>query len=579
MIATHAPTTEKFLHAACVLMYASPTRAWLRRELNAYPNNYIYGWCTPIHPGVIRAMDTFGRPNNWHQLLMEVPHIPVKEPQDPLRVAYTPNDAYGEASRQRVGALGKYLKRHWPHIQDHHLRDVVERVKTPTITIWDTPLRIVWSIEAGPRSCMHSSYGSIPFTARVSGEFLDYVADNPTATDLPGYAADLHPYAVYLPSMGWRAATLPDPEAPNDPRRVMSRALLWHDPKNPDRKVFVRTYRRNPSGDIYRSCSCTTLEALLLGLGYTREDSWPQGALMAYIEHPHSSDPMLPYLDASDADDRLVEEYHHPTLGTVLRRCSSSKRGEDGVWECSNTDGTGEHAEDNRWTCAACGTRHGEGEPSYSVGRHEDIEVGSCCIDDYTQVRGARSSGCGSYDYYIPSDHAEAVRDRHYHIDPDYTPEGVVELEDGTWADLDDTVVIDDEYYMTCDPRVVETYEEDPDTGHTYGLKDDCWLDAFGAWHQPHVEPIEIDGEKYHEDDCWQCAGDHAWYLCDDVEPVTDPETGLDVHPDWLAPINRDCMDESHRQDDLPTVIPTPLTPAVPRVAYAATCDEPALVD
>jgi hypothetical protein len=73
----------------------------------------------------------------------------------------------------------------------------------------------------------------------------------------------------------------------------------------------------------------------------------------------------------------------------------------------------------------------------------------------------------------------------------------VVELENGEYAERDDCVEVEDEWYEADDGRLIEVNEEHPDTGSTWALKDDCWEDADGHWHRDDIDSVTLDGGLY----------------------------------------------------------------------------------
>ena len=116
------------------------------------------------------------------------------------------------------------------------------------------------------------------------------------------------------------------------------------------------------------------------------------------------------------------------------------------MWE--NADGTPSRPEDDEdyIICDDCGDRVHIDDVTYT-GYHEDHCVCSSCIDDYTYVLGRRGSR-----YYVHNDEAVCVSETYY--DVDYLEEyGIVELYDGDYAKLDDTVYVEseDEYYLCSD--------------------------------------------------------------------------------------------------------------------------------
>ena len=87
-----------------------PRRPWFERERCRYA----------LHPAVLRMMRAY-RPDDWQQLLLEWPH---KSATDPNRLAYTRDERSGEADRQVITTIGKYLRRHFSHAPDEMIRDI-----------------------------------------------------------------------------------------------------------------------------------------------------------------------------------------------------------------------------------------------------------------------------------------------------------------------------------------------------------------------------------------------------------------------------------------------------------------------
>jgi hypothetical protein len=73
---------------------------------------------------------------------------------------------------------------------------------------------------------------------------------------------------------------------------------------------------------------------------------------------------------------------------------------------------------------------------------------------------------------------------------------GIVELENGDYAPMDDCVCVNDEWYETDDNRLC--YAEDIEE---YALKDDCWQCAeSGNWYNDEDMQVEVDDKLYHTD-------------------------------------------------------------------------------
>jgi hypothetical protein len=289
-----------------------------------------------------------------------------------------------------------------------------------------------------------------------------------------------HPYETYDPCYGWHVATR------HLAGRIVGRALLMqrdNDEANP--KYFVRTYRSR-DGESYSQPDDELIQ-WLKGQGYRHEQSWRDERL-AYIANGKAHcdcDFIAPYIDGGA---QSVDIERAP-LASGSSKCLRITR--DGEWECTNQDGTA--TEQNRCTCEDCGSRISEDEQR-GVGVYEDRYVGECCIDNYTRVIGRRGN-----EYYVPDDDAVHVDGEYY--DSNYLGDnGIVELHDGEYCSMDDAVHVNDEWYHCNDDAIVQDHAGD------YQMRDNC---------------VELhDGEWALEDEAWECAGSGNYYLCADDEPV-----------------------------------------------------------
>lgn len=514
-------------------------KVWKLDKYAAHPDcqYYVGEILSAVHPAILLALDTLGWPTNPRSsMLLESPHIPTNG--DKGKVAYTMNEKHGVDDRQTVTTIGKYLTRQYPNAASHEIRDIAARFSSPEIQIWATTPEIIQAVEFGPRSCMQSGHGSIPFSQRYDYPKLEEWVKDKTAEE-PDW--DRHPYAVYDPAMGWSIAVIVERNGtiPN----VISRCLLWQDPDDADTKVFVRSYKKSSSGDDGFSYASESIEVQLRELGWRRRSSWPAGAEMRRIEHPKCSGPLLPYLDG-DSDYRCVQDTGRRIVKINHPRDVNS---DHTVYQCDCTDGTGDEHDRYTWTCPGCDERmtDDDEDESLAVGRFEDTTVCNSCARNYSFVRGANTSRWGGNyrEYYVHEDDAVEVLDERGHtafyVDGDYIPPDVVQLYSGDYTELDNTVCIDDDYYMSNDPDVVELAEESPN-GDNYGLRGDCWQDGNGDWHHDDHEYITYEGDRWMKDRAWECAGTGLWYP-DFVDPEVDPMTGSDVHPEYLEGCNRDA--------------------------------------
>lgn len=517
-----------------------------------------------LHPAVEAAVLAW-RPKNWHQLLLEWPHV---SETDPARLAYTRDDRAGLADRQTVTSVGKYLRRHWPDLPDHTIRDLDARYnpkvsfKLANASVKD----MIMGVELGPRSCMKADYGSIPFGSFASNKLLAWLAD-PSQPEPPW---GRHPYSVYDPRLGWSMATRTDADG-----EVMGRCLCWTDPGHADTKVFVRSYARNAKGDSSNSGSDAGLEAWLRSQGFQKAGAWPGDCLFLKLNHPTKSGWFMPYLDGDGTDDRRVEDYGY----SALVDADVFFRSDSGEFLCDNTDGTVEDGDDDEdmTTCEDCGSRVHH-EDTYSIGYYGDACVCSACLEGYEFVRAQR--GGQRMEYYLPRSEACEVYDSwgrqrvcsvSYWVDNDQPPEGLVAI-DGGYAELDDVVCCtDDEYRFPDDPDVVELAEECPDSYRGWAHKDVAWEAYDGRWFSDETDWHVYDGAMYPESECWQCDGTGLWYP-DDVEAAEG--NGMTCHPDYFDRCSRSAewgdvaMAEYREESREPEpAISAPCQPTVQRVS------------
>jgi hypothetical protein len=409
-----------------------------------------------LHPAIPDAFD-YADPYNWQQLLLEWPH---KAETDINRLAYTRDERAGEADKQTVTTIGKYLARHFD-LSDHIIRDIAARYTATghVFKFLNTTDAMVHAVNNGPYSCM-----------------CWRERDDVRCSD--GHAR--HPYEVYDPKYGWHMAVRIAEEG-----RIDARAMCNVEG---EQKYFVRSYKRDPGGGY--SYSDDHLEAWLKAQGYLKDAQWHEGARMAYFET--SDDFLAPYIDGDRRD-----VYVHPDGYLVI----DGKRGD---YCCDNTDGTPSGG--SRTTCDDCGEREHDDNMTY-VGCHDDRYVCSACLEnDYTYVTGRRGNT-----YYVSNDYAVFVESQGEYYDEDYLADNdIVCLENGDYEHIDNAVEVDGDWYHNEDDDIVYddfneryqltdncTYTEDMGHVHT----DDVWqCHATDNWYTTNIEPVTIDGETYHPD-------------------------------------------------------------------------------
>ena len=419
----HSPQSGAFIqYQTC------PARDWHGREQRKYP----------MHPAVLKALESEHRPYDWHLLTLEWPHI---SESDSTRLAYTRDDRAGEADRQVVTTLGKYLTRHFRDMPDHEVRNLVALYSAgESCKFVYTMAEMIHHIMRGPTSCI----GGRPFDV--------YCADGERR----------HPYQVYDPKYGWHMAV----RVEND--NTVGRALCMADG---DSKYFVRSYRKT---DGY-SPSDERLEAWLDSQGYTKQSYWESDTRLAYYA-VGGGEILAPYIDGG--------HQYVDICGNHLEISSS------GEYECSQTGGIAQDS--NGDDCADCGDRIREGD-GYWVNRFEDYHVcESCCDSSYYYAYGRNGN-----QYYVHDNNMVRVGDEFY--DDDYLSDnGIVRLENGDYAHEDDCVLINDEWYELEDERIVRCEDDDE-----YHLEDDgCWqCGASGNWYtEDTLAVIDAGGNMYHPD-------------------------------------------------------------------------------
>jgi hypothetical protein len=413
--------------------YTPPaTRSWYQREVSRYN----------IHPVIEYVIvDKLYRPLDWHQLVLEMPH---RSTTDYNRLAYTRDDRAGEADRQVVTTIGKYLQRHFD-MPDHDIRDAVALYTSAgDMEIRTTMDAILHAVRNGPHSCM--------------------------ASDIQVTCADgvkRHPYAVYNPELGWSIAVR------LYEGRIDGRALIYNDDGN-GKQYFVRSYKRDHGGGY--SYADEALEAWLKAQGINKHSSW-EGAVVA--KYSVCGGYLAPYIDG---DAQYVWDRGDSLIITD---------DQDGSHECTNTSGVSNDTD--RVECEDCGDSMDE-DDSYWVGRWEDRRVCcSCCDNDYTHAYSQNGN-----QHYIHNDDVTHIDGEYY--DVNYLSDNdIVELADGEYAHIDNAVFIEscDAYYASDDDAIC--YAED--TGR-YELRDDCWqCEGSTLWYTDDQDYIEVDGCKYHPDE------------------------------------------------------------------------------
>jgi len=430
-------------------------RYWIIREFDKYP----------VHP-VIHATIKLARPKDWHQLLLEHPHI---SEGDRTRIAYTQNEAKGQKDIQTVTSVGKYLNRHFD-LPDHTIRDLVSRHgSADTYKFVHTTAEMIYHLHKGPGSCM-------VWTDDRGVKCRDGVTR--------------HPYEVYDPKYGWHMAVR---IAGDD---TVGRALCMTSPQD-GVKYFVRTYARPANSGGYSETD-NGMENWLREQGYSKENYWRDDEKLAY--HPASDHFLAPYLDGGEKHVSI--DGNTPCL--VIDG--------DGEYSCDQTGGYPTFDdEDSGFECGRCGDNTDE-DDGYWVGRSEDTRVCNNCLDnDYVYAYGRRGN-----QYYILTDDAVYVDSQSEWYDPDYLSDNeIIELECGEYAPMDEAVEINGDWYLMDDERICRFEDTDE-----YGLTEDGWQCASSCnWYTDDCDKFtEYEGERYHDDYIPQHVADATVDKADDAE-------------------------------------------------------------
>jgi len=421
-------------------------RYWIIREMDKYP----------MHP-VIDATIKLVRPIDWHQLLLEWPHI---SEGDRTRIAYTQNEVKGQKNVQTVTSVGKYLNRHFS-LPDHTIRDLVARHGSAArFQFVHTTAEMIYHLHKGPGSCM------------VWREDRGIRCSD---------GVSRHPYEAYDPKYGWHMAVRIEGD------ETIGRALCMTQPKD-GKKYYVRTYARPSSNGGYSETD-NGMENWLAEQGYVKENYWEDGERLAY--HETSDHFLAPYLDGGEKRVTL----------DVGNRCVVIDS--DGEYVCDQTGGCPTDDSGDYFDCEDCGDRTDD-DDGYWIGRGEDTRVcESCLSNSYVYVYGRRGN-----QYYVHQDNAIYVDSQSEHYDVDYLDDNeIVELNNGEYAPLDESVEVNGDWYHIEDERICRTEDTDE-----FLMRDDgCWqCEESGNWYTDSIDWVVVNGEKYHPD--------HA--------PATDDEDG-----------------------------------------------------
>jgi hypothetical protein len=408
-------------------------RHWIIREMDSYP----------VHPAIQAAIKLV-RPLDWHQLLLEHPHI---SQGDRTRIAYTQNEAKGKKNIQTVTSVGKYLTRHFD-LPDHTIRDLVARHGSAArYQFVHTTAEMIYHLHKGPGSCM------------VWREDRGIRCDD---------GVSRHPYETYDPKYGWHMAVRIEGD------ETVGRALCM---TNSDgTKYYVRSYAR-PSNNGGYSETDNGMENWLKEQGYIKSAYWEDGEKLAY--YGTNDNFLAPFLDGGEKRVKI----------DAGRKCLVIDS--DGEFACDQTGGCPTDESGDYFECEDCGDRTSD-DDGYWVGRSEDIRVcESCQENNYRYAYGRRGN-----QYYVHEDDAIYVESCADYYDVEYLSNNdIVELENGDYEQMENAVEVDGEWYHIEDERICRTEDTDE-----FLIRDDgCWqCEESGNWYTDSIDFVEVDDKKYH---------------------------------------------------------------------------------
>lgn len=457
-----------------------------------------------VHKAVRHMLEKGYWPSSYQLLALEMPTLS----DDGVRVAYCPNEAKRGGTRT-VTTIGKYLRRHWPNVADHTIRDVSALYGPDKIILSNAVVDIVEAVQKGPYSCM--KWDEVEDEVEDEDEDEGVMLYTPDDNNHSYKPCSAHPYHCYAPEFGWGIAVRKSATG-----EIMGRCLTN---VQGDYKVFVRSYAKPEPG--CRSETDQQIEAHLGELGFKRLNAWPEGTKLLRVENAYD-DPILPYLDP--APDRRIEGGNR-----LSERRGYFVRDNEGEIEADCTDGTWSTID--TFYCDCCGSDC-TGD-SHITGNDETI-CDSCRTVDYVEARGD-----GGYRRLYLENQCVCVRGTYYH--QDYLEDNdIVELHDGEYAKLDDTVFVESE----------DAYYSDDDVGsgrHTecpvvyaadeYRLRSECvWCESSGEW--------------IPQEDARELAGDYGWVRVDEWVEYLDGCSASEVRSMLTAEDLEEYLEETERNLD-----------------------------
>lgn len=474
-----------------------------------------------MHPCVFDALK-HGAPRDWHLLVLEWPRV---SKTDVFKIAYTRSEEHGLADRQLILAIGKYIKRHWPHLRDDIIRDIAlayeGRIKGVIKFLPDDTEQYVRAVQQGPQSCMKwDEYSACP---------------------------EDHPYWAYAAELGWRMAV-----RYNTHGQICGRAMVYE-----PHKAFVRSFKAqddDPSSSGY-SRSDGKLEAWLKARGYEHHSYWPYDTRLKLIPSDNECGFLAPYIDG---DWQCVDVYSSRGILEIV---------EHGEFTCTSTDGDAERSDGE--SCYHCGGNHDSDDGRYLENygywvcdAHLDhyytwIDSTDQYVKDSDVVRavdGEPLDGHNIPDSYVLLDCGQYAgrhaREDYVVYDVDGNAWHVEDVDDGALVRLDERSRHADEYMDKDD--AIEVEDEFGDTRYFHSR--DIGSEVFMCTHG------DKEGDYVLEDECYR--NKRLSCVWDAGALATTPEDLDNGDPEEMCVL---LCDSSNEPD---TYYPAELATYVPEVGW-----------
>lgn len=247
-----------------LMAFGAAERFWVLREAHRFITNEYMAIQFPGNSGADENLRLYLSANPLHFV-----HLSRDEP---LYVAYTPDANYGKQDRHVKTTVGRYLKKHFPTLNDGEVRALSDTFK------------------------YHFSVEDVMF-ATTEAEFVDVYTNGPHSCmtyslDSGNIQSHVHPVTAYVVP-GMRLAYL------RREGKINSRCLVYDNPNDHADKRYVRVY-----GDELLSRKLETL-------GYSRQSlkdvvlrKIPAQTVDGRVMHNTF---VLPYIDDTSNDSRAYQ--------------------------------------------------------------------------------------------------------------------------------------------------------------------------------------------------------------------------------------------------------------------------------